>query len=324
MRPSPSPARATNFLLTVTAALTNVFVQLNGGGWTSAATVNGWTNWTANVTLTPGSNTVSAYAVNGYGSFSPTNSVMLDYASSAQFAAPPGIPVSGFANAGGTFVVTSIGGGIGVQPITNNAEQFFANATAFAGDVVFLINTNNGTSPTNWAAVLRFVNPADPTGTNGLFATEYETFFQTNADPNYFSGFSLLPNVAYLPIIQTNADGSIEAYTIVFGPVGGILSGQEALILYTASHSTQHRRGFEHSSIGTERDFDLVRRRGGLHFGIHHQPRFPDSLECCFPVAGHPQRPEHRDQSHRRHPNVLPVKPVTITTNQWNIHENPH
>ena len=63
--------------------MTNVFVQLNGGGWTSATTVNGWTNWSANVTLTPGSNTVSAYAVNGYGSFSPTNSVTFDYSTGA-------------------------------------------------------------------------------------------------------------------------------------------------------------------------------------------------------------------------------------------------
>jgi len=219
------------------ATLTNVYVQLNSGGWSGATSVNGWTNWTANVTLTPGSNTVSAYAVDTYGNVSPTNSVTFDYVTNAGalFAGPPGTPVSNFNNPGGQHIVDSIGGGIGVQPITNNIGQYSANATAFAGDVVFLLNPNGGNNPTNWEAVLRFVNPGDPTGTNGLAATEYETYFQTNASPNTFAGFSLLPNVDYLPIASTNADGSITADAVVFGPVGAILAGQEATIVYTAA-----------------------------------------------------------------------------------------
>jgi uncharacterized repeat protein (TIGR01451 family) len=60
-------------------ALTNVYVQLNNGGWTSATPVNGWANWSALVTLTPGSNTVRAYARDSYGSVSPTNAVTFDY-----------------------------------------------------------------------------------------------------------------------------------------------------------------------------------------------------------------------------------------------------
>jgi len=215
--------------------LTNVYVQLNNGGWTGAISTSGWTNWTASVTLTAGSNTVSAYAVDAYGNVSPTNSVTFDYVtnSGALFAGPPGTPVSGFRNTGGQSIIVEIGGGIGVQPIIN--VLFSANATAFAGDIVFLINANNGNNPTNWAAVLRFINPGDPTGTNGLAATEYETYFQTNAGPNYFAGFSLLPNVDYLPIASTNADGSITADAVVFGPVGAIIAGQEAIMEYTAS-----------------------------------------------------------------------------------------
>ena len=217
------------------ATLTNVYVQLNNGGWTGAISTSGWTNWTASVTLTAGSNTVSAYAVDAYGNVSPTNSVTFDYVtnSGALFAGPPGTPVSGFRNTGGQSIIVEIGGGIGVQPIIN--VLFSANATAFAGDIVFLINANNGNNPTNWAAVLRFINPGDPTGTNGLAATEYETYFQTNAGPNYFAGFSLLPNVDYLPIASTNADGSITADAVVFGPVGAIIAGQEAIMDYTAS-----------------------------------------------------------------------------------------
>jgi len=218
------------------ATLTNVYVQLNNGGWTGAISTSGWTNWTASVTLTAGSNTVSAYAVDTYGNVSPTNSVTFDYVTNAGalFAGPPGTPASGFNNPGGRTIVVPIGGGIGVQSVTN-AILFSANATVLAGDVVFLRNPINGNNPTNWAAVLRFFNPGDPTGTNGLAATEYETYFQTNASPNTFTGFSLLPNVDYVPIASTNADGSITADAVVFGPVGAILSGQEAIIVYTAS-----------------------------------------------------------------------------------------
>ena len=60
--------------------VSNVFCQINGGSWFPAATSNAWTNWTTNVTLTPGSNTVRAYAVDTSGNLStPTNSVSFFY-----------------------------------------------------------------------------------------------------------------------------------------------------------------------------------------------------------------------------------------------------
>jgi len=247
---SPTPGQVvTNQILaaagsvtrfSTSVAVSNLWYQLNGGGWTAVASANGWTNWTAGTiadVLTPGSNTLSAYLVDINGNVSATNMVTFDYVvtAGAQFAGPPGTPAAGFNDPGGQHDVVLIGGGIGAQPITNGIGQFNAGATAFAGDVVFLRNPNGGNNPTNWAAVLRFVNPADPTGTNGLAATEYETFFPTNAGPGYFAGFSLLPNVDYVPIASTNADGSITADAVVFGPVGAILAGQEATIVYTAA-----------------------------------------------------------------------------------------
>src|SRR5208283_1569110 len=53
--------------------------SLNGSAWTAATTGNGWTNWTANLTLTPGTNTVQAYAVDTSGNISPTNTVKFEY-----------------------------------------------------------------------------------------------------------------------------------------------------------------------------------------------------------------------------------------------------
>jgi hypothetical protein len=50
--------------------------QLNGGIWTNAT---GTTNWSAPLTLTPGTNTIAAYATDTTGNSSTTNSVSFDY-----------------------------------------------------------------------------------------------------------------------------------------------------------------------------------------------------------------------------------------------------
>jgi hypothetical protein len=69
------------FVVTGTASdnvgLVNVRCQVNGGGWTNAV---GATNWTASVSLTPGTNTVKAFAVDTSGQASPTSTVSFVYA----------------------------------------------------------------------------------------------------------------------------------------------------------------------------------------------------------------------------------------------------
>jgi uncharacterized repeat protein (TIGR03803 family) len=66
--------------------VSNVLVSLNGGSWTLATLLNNGSNWTEQVTLTPGMNTVAAYAVDTSGNLSLTNTVKLDYILSAQIA----------------------------------------------------------------------------------------------------------------------------------------------------------------------------------------------------------------------------------------------
>jgi len=74
----------TNALLTVTGkaadnvAVSNVMVAINGA-WVTAVSANHGSNWTAQVALAPGANTVSAYAVDTSGNISLTNSVKLVY-----------------------------------------------------------------------------------------------------------------------------------------------------------------------------------------------------------------------------------------------------
>jgi len=76
---SPTPNEfATNFNFLVqgtasdNAAVASVWYQFNGGGWSTA---NGTNLWSVPVTLTPGTNTIQAYAVDTSGNVSATNTV---------------------------------------------------------------------------------------------------------------------------------------------------------------------------------------------------------------------------------------------------------
>jgi hypothetical protein len=63
--------------------VSNVWIQVNSTGWQLAGTSNNWTNWTAVAMLSPGINTVQAYALDNSGNCSLTNSVKIVYVASA-------------------------------------------------------------------------------------------------------------------------------------------------------------------------------------------------------------------------------------------------
>lgn len=87
---SPTPSQHwSNAVFVVTGkagdnvGVAEVFYSLNGTTWLPANPANGWSNWTVSVGLTPGTNTVQAYAVDGAGNVSPTNKVSFVYILSA-------------------------------------------------------------------------------------------------------------------------------------------------------------------------------------------------------------------------------------------------
>ena len=56
--------------------------------------------------------------------------------------------------------------------------------------------------------------------------------------------------------------------------------------------------------------FDVAEQCHRVHLEIHHQPVSGGGLEPRFSRAGRRQRAVHGHQCHRRHSDVLPVKPV--------------
>jgi hypothetical protein len=151
-----------------------------------------------------------------------------------------GVPLGGSWNPGTpTIIINEAGTEEQVTPIGDPA--FFAPAgisSALPGDLIFT-NGNNlggGDAPSNWLADIRFFNPLDPTGILGLPATETEAFFPADLGTGGFASFQLMPNYNFVPGFSVNSTGftGVLGTDLVFGPVGGIITGQEAIIIFSA------------------------------------------------------------------------------------------
>ncbi len=82
-------------------AVATVLYSLNGSTWASASTTNNWTNWTVNLTLSPGTNTLQACALDSSGNLSTTNTVTFAYATAPNSLG--GLMGAVNENGGGTF-----------------------------------------------------------------------------------------------------------------------------------------------------------------------------------------------------------------------------
>ena len=115
----------------------NVQFQLNSNGWSSAATTNQWTNWSASVTLQTGTNVFQAFSVDPLGNPSATNSVTVFYLTKS----PLTLLVKGFGTISHTFSGTNLIVGTNYTVTASpNANNLFSNWTG-------TINTTNNPLP---------------------------------------------------------------------------------------------------------------------------------------------------------------------------------
>jgi uncharacterized repeat protein (TIGR01451 family) len=159
----------------------------------------------------------------------------------------PGTPYAGAWNLPvAQTIVIGISAGSGIQPVQTSIigvnELAPTNApqatNAIPGDIVLLLNPSGGNNPTNWAGVVRFFNPNDPTGTSGLAATEDQAFFPAQSGSNSFANFNLFPNVVFFPS-TTDPNGNLtHTYTEIGFPTAGIQGGQTAIFVLVASNSS--------------------------------------------------------------------------------------
>jgi hypothetical protein len=119
-----------------------VAYQLNGGGWELATIIDG-TNWTTpGVALTPGANSIQAFAQDAAGNLSLTNTVTFTYTSNAP--PPPVGPAP--ASIAGTTAQISLNGGVfevsfGDNTFSQDGEG--GGNSSFAGDYTYTLLSSN-------------------------------------------------------------------------------------------------------------------------------------------------------------------------------------
>jgi hypothetical protein len=243
-----------NAVFTVTGAardnvgVANVFLSLNGGGWTTATTANGWTNWSAQVSLTPGTNTVQAYAVDPAGNVSTTNSVTFVYILTAPLTVAPltvnivggGTVVTNYnnqllqigvsyamtakTNPGFAFVYWTDGDD---AVLTNGATLQFVMASnlTFTATFVDVARPTNGiTSPTanqRWSNAVCTVTGAarDNIGVANVFLSlnggGWITATTTNGCTNWSAQVSLTPGTNTVQACAVDAAGNVSTTNTV-------------------------------------------------------------------------------------------------------------
>ena len=143
------------------AGVTGVFYSLNATGWSNAVPVNNWTNWSATITLTPGTNSFAAYAVDSNGNRSATNSVNCFYVVLTTLTVltngPGGISpaynnVPLQIGAAYSMTATSSIAGFGLQSWTDGSNNIITNTATLkflmASNLTFVANIGDIIKPT--------------------------------------------------------------------------------------------------------------------------------------------------------------------------------
>jgi hypothetical protein len=214
------------------AAVANVFVSVNAGGWGTASLSN--TTWRASIILALGLNTISAYAVDTNGVPSKTNTVTLTY-----IYAPPVLTITAPKTGADwsneeynvTGTVTPISAPVAKVFISDNAggwdEATVSNATwnaqieLTAGTntiAAYAVDTNGAASKTN---TVKFIY---------LVPFTLSTVGEGTVSPNYSN--ALLVAGARYTMKATPAKG----FGFYFWDVGGVMSNSATVGFTMANH----------------------------------------------------------------------------------------
>jgi hypothetical protein len=121
----------------------NVLWQLNGGPWTNAATANQWTNWSASLTLQPGTNMFRAYCLDPLGNPSAVQAAAIFYSTQSTITLSTSGP--GTISPGFTGASLAVGRGYTVTAVPKPGSLFSnwnGSITSTANPLTFLMMSN--------------------------------------------------------------------------------------------------------------------------------------------------------------------------------------
>jgi sugar lactone lactonase YvrE len=204
-------------------AVASVYCSLSNsagaGPWTLASTANNWANWSATVTLTPGTNTIRACAVDTSGNVSTTNTVNID----GVFSAPLTVTIvalpSGTTNVAYSQTLTASGG---KPPYTwtNISGALPPGLSLATNGLISGTPTANGT----FNFTVKVTDALSATDTQALSLTVLAPNLVLNGgfEMGTFSGWTSSGNFTYTTVVTGAAYAHSGTYGAQLGPSGSL------------------------------------------------------------------------------------------------------
>jgi hypothetical protein len=196
--------RVSNGVFTVTGtahdnvAVASVHMALNNTGWVLAGSSNSFTNWTNNVTLSPGTNTLQVHATDSSGNNSLTNGVQFVFVPSA------------------TLVVKTNGNG-GITPVDNG------KLLAIGTNYTLTATAGNNWLFSNWVGGVTAPYAVLTNGSVLQFAMQSNLVLQANFVTNPFlAGAGSSYYGLFTPANAVRQNTNSGAFTFTYGSSGTV------------------------------------------------------------------------------------------------------
>ena len=196
--------RVSNGVFTVTGtahdnvAVASVHVQISSTGWLAAGSTNSFTNWTNNVTLSPGTNTLQVYATDTSGNNSLTNGVQFVFVPSA------------------ILTVRTNGNG-GISPVDNG------KLLAIGTNYTLTATAGNNWLFSDWVGGVTTPYAVLTNGANLIFTTQSNLVLQANFVTNPFlAGAGSAYYGLFTPANAVRQNTNSGAITFTYGSTGTV------------------------------------------------------------------------------------------------------